>query len=184
MFESSSAFLKGLTLAQQKLATKGKGKGAALKGVNALLGLSTHDLDAPPSAAPSTGPEATELLQRVASALAGFGPSDMVTDPGSVKPGDTQFLRRLVAALQGSSRGPMDAAWVAQHGLVGFPAPTDPMRGILHGGKVLWLLGTPTNGLPLPWRAGGCSCSAASGPAKAGVGRWHPAYCMSGSPTA
>eukprot|EP00966_Prymnesium_polylepis_P333811 7389229-Prymnesium_polylepis.1 len=111
-----------------RASTGGAAKGgAADKLVGAVLGWSpteTAGIEAPE--------EAAAALQSVLAMALGFSPSETKANSG-VSGGNVEFLKSMIAQVGGGAQGD---AWVAQHGVVGFKAPADAQREILHIGKI------------------------------------------------
>ena len=109
-----------------KAAAGGAAKGgAADKMIGAVLGWSPTE-----TAGVEVPDEAAAILQSALSMALGFSPSETKANSSG---GNIDFLKSMIAQVGGGAQGD---AWVAQHGVVGFKAPNDAMREILHIGKI------------------------------------------------
>ena len=72
------------------------------------------------------------MLQSILAMALGHSPSEVSANTSQAGAADVDFLKSLIAQVQGAQGD----SWVAQHGVVGFKAPADPQREILHAGRI------------------------------------------------
>lgn len=139
LYEKTPSFQEGLHRAQgTPVVPRAKGKetgSAGARGVNALLGYS-------PTEVTDTEGNQTAVLQKILSMVAGIPPNDTVKGGGSAGGGDGEgYLARLIAMVEQNVPQALNDAWVKQHGMIGFKAPSASDREQLHVGKICRAIG-------------------------------------------